>query len=237
MNQAAFQKWLPASLFGKDAGKTTIVLMLACLLPTIHRYFCSPGMERSFIAWRGDTSHAIGMFVSALALFGLAPMAVIWFWFRQPLSDYGIGIGQWRTWLPATMILYVIIAVAILYPASKSEAMRAFYPFDRSATDAVSFLRTQLLRGVFFYSAWEFLFRGFILRGLNDAVGEWTAICIQTIPSCLWHIGFPAAEIFSSIPAGILFGVLTIQSRSILWAFLLHWLIGFTLDFFIVLFP
>jgi len=236
MRPLAPRIFFPASLFEKCAGKTTIILMLGCLLPTIHRYFCSPGIVGSAIDWRGDAAHSSIVFLSAAVLFGLVPVAVIRLIFHQPLSEYGIGMGQWRTWLPVTIIVYGVIAAG-LYPASKTEAMRAFYPFDRSATDALSFLRIQFLRGAFFYSAWEFLFRGFMLWGLKDAVGEWTAICIQTIPSCLWHIGFPAAEIFSSIPAGILFGVLTIQSRSILWAFLLHWLIGFTLDFFIVFFP
>lgn len=234
MKAQILQELNPKSFFEKNAGKTTVILLLACLLPTLHRYFCSPGLDSGLLAWQGDFSHTIVMFACAFLLFGLLPLAIIHFYFRESLADYGLRIGDWRTWLPVTVILFLIIAAAMLYPASKTEAMRSFYPFDKSATDAVGFIRLQLFRGLLFYSAWELLFRGFILFGLKNKLGDWTAICIQTIASCMWHIGFPAAEILSSIPAGILFGMMAIRSKSILWPFILHYFIGITLDFFIV---
>lgn len=98
-----------------------------------------------------------------------------------------------------------------------------------------SILLVELLRGLLFYTAWEFFFRGFLLFGLQKDFGIWAAICIQTIPSCLWHIGLPTGEIFASIAAGILFGILAVRTRSILWAFLLHLLIGVGTDLFIVM--
>jgi len=231
-----FRELNPKSFLGQDVRKTTAILLLACLLPALHRYFCSPNMDNSVLIWQGDMNHTLLMFLCAFLLLGLAPAAAVHFFFKESLSDYGLTVEQWRKWLPVTIILFLIIAAAMLYPASQTQAMRSFYPFDKSATDITGFVRLQLFRGLFFYSAWEFFFRGFILFGLKDTLGDLTAICIQTIPSCLWHIGFPAAEIISSIPAGILFGILTIRSKSIFWAFLLHYLIGITLDFFIVFF-
>lgn len=172
MRAQVLQGLNPKSFFEKDAGKTTIILVMASLLPTLHRYFCSPGLNGRILNWQGDFFHTVAMFACAFFLFGLLPLAIIHFYCRESSADYGLRIGEWRTWLPVTLILFLIIAAALLYPASKTEAMRGFYPFDKSATDAAGFIRLQLFRGLLFYSAWEFLFRGFILFGLKNKLGN-----------------------------------------------------------------
>ncbi len=116
--------------------------------------------------------------------------------------------------------------------------MRAFYPFDaRALHSAAAYLRLEAARGALFYPAWEFFFRGFLLFGLRRSVGNGMAVCIQTIPSCLWHIGLPTGEILGAAVGGILLGILALRTRSILWPFLLHLLIGAGLDLMIVLSP
>lgn len=65
-------------------------------------------------------------------------------------------------------------------------------------------------------------------------MGPWLAILVQTIPSCLWHIGVPTGELLSAIAGGILFGVMAIRTNSIVWPFIMHCLIGIVLDLFIV---
>src|SRR6185503_14008021 len=96
--------------------------------------------------------------------------------------DYGVQLGDWRMGARAILILFPVIAIVSLYPASQTAEMRAFYPFD------TRLLPMEAARGLFFYPAWEFFFRGFMLFGLRQRVGDWLAICIQTVPSCLWHI-------------------------------------------------
>lgn len=66
-------------------------------------------------------------------------------------------------------------------------------------------------------------------------VGDSIAICIQIIPSCLWHIGMSTGEIFASIFGGVLFGFMSLRTKSVIYPFILHSLIGLTLDLFIVL--
>ena len=88
-----------------------------------------------------------------------------------------------------------------------------------------------------YYFGWEFFFRGFMLFGLADAFGAVNAVLIQTIPSTLAHIGKPTPEVFAAVAAGLVFGAIALKTRSVLYVFLLHWLIGVTLDVFIVLSP
>lgn len=123
-----------------------------------------------------------------------------------------------------------------MYPSSQIPEIRASFPLDKGAGDSIlAFLKLQVLRGLLFYSAWEFFFRGFILFGLRKYTGDWMAICIQVIPSSMWHIGMATPEVFSSILAGLLFGILAIRTRSIFWCFLLHYFIGIFLDIFIII--
>lgn len=226
----------PRPLYNSEQTMPTVILMFSALLPTIHRYFGSIDFMRQTLPSVTDFGAAIYMFGAAFVLMGILPFAVVHFAFQENVKTYGLQLGDWRTGLPVVVILIVLIAGVMLYPSSQTEEMREFYPFDKSAGDsAFAFVRFEALRGLLFYSAWEFFFRGFMLFGLRKYLGDWMAICIQTIPSCLWHIGMPTGEIFASILGGILFGIFAIRTRSILWAFMLHWLIGIGLDLFIVM--
>lgn len=215
--------------------KPTVILLFSALILTVHRYFGSMEFAIRAFAPGSESLPAIFMFLSAFLLLGVIPFSLVVFAFRESPKEYGVKLGTWKEGLALVAITFPIIALALLYPASQTPEMRAFYPFDKSAgLSAGSFIQFELIRGLFFYTAWEFFFRGFMLFGLRRYVGDWLAICIQTIPSCLWHIGMPTGEIFSSIAGGILFGMMALRTQSILWPLLLHYLIGVGLDFFIV---
>jgi membrane protease YdiL (CAAX protease family) len=86
-----------------------------------------------------------------------------------------------------------------------------------------------------YYCGWEFLFRGFMLLGLEQRAGAVMAILIQTIPSAVVHIGKPVAESFAAILAGWVFGYLAYRTRSILYPLLLHAVVGIGTDMFVTL--
>ena len=59
------------------------------------------------------------------------------------------------------------------------------------------------------------------------------AILVQTIPSAIVHIGKPVAESFAAIVAGVAFGYLSWRTRSILYPFVLHAVVGIATDAFV----
>ena len=67
-------------------------------------------------------------------LFGLVPALTVKFAFKETLEGYGVRIGDWKFGLWATIILFPLILLLLLYPASQTAEMRSFYPFDRSIT-------------------------------------------------------------------------------------------------------
>lgn len=226
----------------KEIIKPTIILLMAAIIPTLHTYVGSREFfvnaynatitDESILQWYS----VIYFFISAFVLMGIIPMLITKFILKENLSDYGFQLGEKRRGIVAVAVLFPIIAFAFLLPAAYQKEMRDFYPLFKGALEDVTIFQTmEITRGIFFYTAWEFFFRGFLLFGMRKYVGDWNAILIQTIPSCLWHLGYPAGEIFMSIPAGIMFGVLALRTRSIIYPFLLHWLIGIALDVFILI--
>jgi membrane protease YdiL (CAAX protease family) len=223
-------------LYSGEQWKPTIILLLSAFLPALHRSFGSLQFANSAFPFFGEFEAAVFMFTAAFALMGVLPVLVVRFVFKEPLRDYGLNVGDWGKYLPVTLILFLIIAVVFIYPASRTAEMRAAFPFDKHIGDSISSFATfELMRGLLFYTAWEFFFRGFMLFGLQKYLGTWIAVCVQTVPSCLWHIGMPSGELFSSIVAGIMFGILAIRSNSIVYVVILHYAIGLILDFFIVM--
>ena len=216
--------------------KPSVILIGSSLLVSIHWYFGSI----SFASENSIISNAINpvvyMFAAAFILFGIIPALIIKLGFKESLRDYGLRLGDWRFGLKANLILFPPILLILLLPAAYTPEMRDFYPFDRNITGiSGAWIQMEIWRGVLYYSAWEFFFRGFMLFGMRKYVGDWGAICIQLIPQCLWHMGVPVSEVFSSIPGGILFGYLALRTGSIFWPFLIHYLIGIGMDFLILI--
>ena len=212
------------------------MLTLAALIPALHRSVGSIEFSLHVFPSLGSFGSISYMFITAFFLMGILPLAVIRCMFHESPKNFGLAVGDWRLGLPAVALLIMLISALLLFPASQTAEMRSFYPFDKDAADSiVSFLRLEFFRAAFFYTAWEFFFRGFLLFGLRKALGDWEAILIQTISSSLWHIGMPTGEILGSIAGGIMFGVLALRTRSILWVFLLHSLIGVIMDVFIII--
>lgn len=229
-------------LLSKKDIKPTVILLLAALLPTLHRYVGSTEFYinvSSSVLSLGDNVEWFAVnyfFLSAFILMGVVPFFLIKFYLKENSADFGLQIGDWQNGLKTVAVLFPIIAIALLLPAAYQKEFKDFYPLYKGAENSFSsFFGFEFSRGILYYSAWEFFFRGFLLFGMRKYVGDWNAILIQTIPSCLWHIGYPAGEILMSIPGGILFGVMAIRTRSIIWPFILHWLIGIAMDAFIVL--
>lgn len=226
----------PRELCKSEHVKPTVILVLSALLLTVHRYFGSMEFARRMSPSISDFGASVYMFGSLFILFGVVPFVIIRFFFKQSLREYGVLLGDWKKGLTLAVILFILISLLFIFPSSLIEEMRAAYPFDQNAGNSVwAFARFEIVRVLLFYTAWEFFFRGFMLFGLRETVGDWMAICIQVVPSCLWHIGLPTGEIFASIVAGFLFGMLAVRTRSLIWPFLLHSLLGVGLDFFIVL--
>ena len=154
----------------------------------------------------------------------LVPLAAGWLLFRDKPWDYGIRIGRWKSAIILTVVCLAAMML-ILYGASKMPEFRSYY--YRYAIDW-----PELLLDVALYMfAWEFLFRGYMLFGLERSIGR-SAIFVQIIPFVLLHIGEPFLETLACIPGGFIFGYVAYRTRSFLPCFIIHFGIYVMMIFF-----
>jgi uncharacterized protein len=144
----------------------------------------------------------------------LIPLAAGWVLFRDKPWDYGMRIGRWKSSIMLTLVCLAGVAL-ILYGVSKMPEFRSYY--HKSDIDWSELLLDKAL----YYFAWEFLFRGYMLFGLEKSIGK-SAIFVQTIPFVLLHLSKPFLETLACIPGGFIFGYVAYKTRSFLPCFIIH---------------
>ncbi len=228
----------PKGLLSGDHRKPTIILILASLIITTWKYYGSQSFYLSdlqqYVVIAGDPglTSEIYVFGAAFLLMGLLPVAVIRLVFRESLRDYGFQLGDWRFGWKAFAVMAPVMVLSTIPSASMPDFMQE-YPIYKGAGESGAAFASHAVRYLFFYIGWETLFRGFMQFGLRS-LGDWNAILIQTAISCIAHIGKPSGEIYSSIIGALVWGIVVFRSRSLLYVLLVHWLLGVSLDWFIL---
>jgi len=149
-----------------------------------------------------------------LIYFLFIPLGMGFLLFRDKPSDYGIRIGNWKLAAVLTAAGLVVLSL-IVYGASK---MPEFYRYYH---DPSIRWPEWIFKWTLYMFAWEFLFRGYMLFGLERSIGK-SAIFVQTIPFVLLHFGCVIWETLACIPEGFLFGYIAYKTRSFLPCFIIH---------------
>jgi membrane protease YdiL (CAAX protease family) len=229
-----------ADLFRTADRKPTVILLAVTVLGVVYRYFGSKAFFLSHLASGlpsgrdADLFGGLYTFGSSFVLFGLVPVLIVKTVFREPLSAYGVTLGDWSFgW---KVVLFTLpLSLALSFGASRDPAFLVEYPLIRAATGSAVVFAGHAAAYLLFYVGWEVAFRGFVQFGLRGAMGDWNAILVQTLGTCLLHIGKPFAETMGAIVGGVVWGVIAFRSRSLLYPILTHWLLGISLDLFIAL--
>ena len=218
--------------FRRPNLKPTVILLSSPILLLFWKYYWTPEfLAAQFPAVTSDArvAGAIGHFLGCFALLGVLPAATIKLLFRERLSDYGVSLGIPRqTWLSLAFFTPFFLLAA--YVASQDPQFLAKFPINPQAGSSRSMFALHAATYGLFYVGWEFYFRGFVLFGLRDSLGAVNAVLIQTLASALLHIGSPAAESFGAVLAGLLWGAIALQTRSLLSGLGQHFLLGIALD-------
>lgn len=232
--------WLRPVLdaLGGERRKPTIILLVCPFLMVTWKYFGSPEFYRgrlaSWFVFFGDpeTTAAVYSFLACLALLGVAPALVVKFVLRERLADYGVGLGD-RVRTARTFVLLAPLFVLAAYVGSRDPAVLAEYPINKHAGNSPGMFALHALTYLGFYAGWEFCFRGFMQFGLRRSLGDANALLTQVLASCLLHLGKPAAEVYGSIFAAVLWGLVAFRTRSLLSGMMQHFVLGVAVDGFI----
>jgi membrane protease YdiL (CAAX protease family) len=169
-----------------------------------------------------DDLSALGRAPSALrivaieraVLFGLLPLAVVLFAFRDRPSRYGVALGDARAGL-TLMLLGCAVMTPIVLGFATLPDVRAYYAPSTEPLPGLVLTNTLDL------AASEFLFRGFLTFTLLRALGP-VGVLVATMPFVYAHIGKPELELYSTLAGGLVYGWLAWRTRSILWGTIGH---------------
>jgi membrane protease YdiL (CAAX protease family) len=226
-------------LLAPEYRKPTAVLLIATFLSVSFKIYGSKSFYfkslSSSLVVAGDAQFTAALFVFASAFFllGVVPFLVVKLVFGEPLSAYGVRIGDFAFSCKAVAVIAPVM-ILLAYSSASLPEFRAEYPLNPLAGESTRQFLQHAVLYLFFFLGWEFCFRGFVQFGLRDAMGDWNAILVQTSLSCLLHIGKPSGEIYGSIVGALVWGIVAFRSRSLLSPILTHWVLGLSLDFFIV---
>jgi len=227
-------------LLAESDPKTIIILLLTPFLITTYKYLTVRANYDHLMVSGLSGCYLSGFypdffnFLLALILLMLIPGLIIKFVFREKLSQYGFKAGDLKFGLWSIIISLPLVVISAWLSSHQSDFQKEYSAFKNNPITIKSFI-IYALAFFLYYLSFEFFFRGFMLQGLRNAFGSLNAILVQTIPCCLIHIGKPAAEIFASIIASLVFGYLVLRSRSLWYVIIIHWLIGTLLNLFIAL--
>lgn len=147
-------------------------------------------------------------------LFGMAPLAVVLFAFRDRPSRYGLTIGDWRWGSTLTIAGCAVMTPIVLAYATLPEAHAFYAPSDGP-------LAQLLITNVLDLTAAEFAFRGFLMLTLIRVIGPF-GLVVAALPFVFAHLGKPELELFSTLGGGLVYGWLVWRTGSILWGAIGH---------------
>lgn len=218
-----------AALFGLEGARTWFLLGAATVLQVAFWYLSTPGPGLVRFVPRDPTGAIEGIGFAVATLF-LAP-ALLHVMTGGSLRELGLRLGDHRFGVAALAVSAPIGIVLMVLSSGPSSGLQSAYPW---AGDAIgdSFTVLVIWAAVYalYYLAFEFFYRGFLLRLLVPAVGPELAVWLQAMAATLIHVGKPLPEVIAALPASLLFGVMALRSKSILYPAILHLLIGLSLD-------
>lgn len=214
--------------------KILIIFLSVAILQTISWYYTSRRFFRQNLLPHFQSMPSVDLlnflywFIGDFITYFILPILIIRFLLRENTKDYGLCAGDHRKGLQFT-IPAVLLMLIILWFVSSGISFSYTYPQLASARDNWGIFLIFETGMMIYMFAWEFIWRGFFLFGLERKFGYYS-IMIQTIPFVILHNGKPELEAFSSIAGGIILGVIALRTRSFLYGFFIHYFIILNID-------
>jgi membrane protease YdiL (CAAX protease family) len=158
----------------------------------------------------------------------IIPVLIIKFLLKDRLTDYGLRMGDHKTGFKYSFIFLAVMLPVLWFVSSNNDFIQTYPQLEDVKYSWNIFLIFE--SGILLYMvAWEFIWRGFLLFGLEPKFGYY-AVLFQMIPFVILHNGKPAIETFGAIIAGLALGILALRTRSILYCIITHAGVMFFID-------
>ena len=215
--------------------KVVIILMAVAVLQTLSYYFTSRRFFREYLFEKFQNFSQpyllefLYWFVGDFITFFIVGILIIKLLLKERVRDYGLQLGDYKTGLKYSFI-FLFVMIVLIWIVSASPAFAEKYPHPSDAKSNWNILLIYELGMLIYMFAWEFIWRGFTLFGLEKKFGYYSVL-IQMIPFVILHNGKPFLETFGAIFGGIALGILALRTRSFYYCVLTHIGVMFSIDF------
>ena len=214
--------------------KVIAVFLSVALLQTLSFYFTSRRFFRAnlFEQFQNYSDpyllEYLYWFVGDFFTFFVLGILIIKFGFKEKLSDFGLRLGDFKVGLKISLV-FLFVMIILIWFVSATPSFAEKYPHLSSAKSDWNTLFIYEAGMLLYMFAWEFIWRGFMLFGLEKKFGGY-AVLMQMIPFVILHNGKPFLETFGAIFGGIALGILALRTRSIYYCVLTHIGVMFSID-------
>jgi membrane protease YdiL (CAAX protease family) len=214
--------------------KVIIIFLSVAVLQTISWYFTSRNFFRInfFHSLQNDSDvylyEYLYWFIGDFFTFFILSSLIIKFILKENLKNYGLQVGDLKVGLTLSIIFFLVM-LPVVWFFSATPDFAVTYPQLSSTRNNWSEFFVYESGLLLYLISWEFIWRGFLLFGLEKKFGYYSVL-IQMIPFVILHNGKPVPETFGAIAGGIALGVLALRTRSIYYCVITHMGVMFSID-------
>lgn len=214
--------------------KIVTVLLAVAILQTISWYITSRRFFREnlfdfFLQYQDPyLIEYLYWFIGDFLTYIIPTILIIKLFFKERIADYGFKLGDWKSG-SFLSIIFLIGMIPVIWFISASDNFIQKYPHLSSARESWNIFLIYELGMLVYMIGWEFIWRGFMLFGLERKFGAY-AIFIQMIPFVILHNGKPFLETLGAIPGGIALGLLALRTRSFYYCIAVHIGVMYSID-------
>lgn len=215
--------------------KVVVIFLSVAILQTFSFYFTSRRFFRAnlFDQFQNYSDpyllEYLYWFIGDFFTFFILGVVIIKLGLKEKLRDFGLRFGDLKTGLSFSF-LFLFVMIILVWFVSATPAFAEKYPHLSSAKSDWNTLLIYEAGMLLYMFAWEFMWRGFMLFGLEKKFGYYSVL-MQMIPFLILHNGKPFLETFGAIFGGIALGVLALRTRSIYYCIIVHIGVMYSIDF------
>ncbi len=216
----------------------TVILLWTPFALTIIEYFFIPSKVWKLFSWAKyplpGSQNALNVYLwwasGTILLTVVFPIFFLKFFLKTPLSQVGFSTKNLNLKNGAIYFYLYLLILPVIFIVSLRPDFQNTYPFFRCENSEIC-SRFFVFQAAYFlqFLAVEFFFRGFMVLGLKPTLGPYS-ILVMLAPYCMIHYHKPFLETLGAIIAGLVLGVLSYQTETIVYGWLLHYAVALTLD-------
>jgi len=185
------------------------------------------------VSWLFPIDSAAEFLFASFIIFFVFPAVVIKFLLKEPLSKYGLSLGNFKIGIISATSFAAVAIIAMLFlikiPSLKNQ-IHLIAGIDQNFS---YFLWIELIIIPVIFFSREFFFRGFIQLGLEEKTGSY-AILAQAMLFTMLFVRSSWLELIYAFLAALAAGLITKFSRSIYYSLCALWIISLVVDILII---